>query len=365
MMKRKSIASVLEWQGNVIQILMLALIFSLGVSLLSSGLIKQFNLKGYQALSFGMVLIFLGLVFIFYKVKDVRNQSHAFNGVICVKDGELEGCSIPSYKAEERIKKYVASLCNENKAFAKLLRDSPLGLIRKNSGDKDIFHPSSSNFIVEQAIEYFAIERLSLTLSSHFNDHQFSQNELQSFNRTDVPNILLGNIYLEMFSKSMSERESFMDSASGQLSLNRNNEVIYCHGKNKSIYNRFELVLPRKSKVERCDSNNLVVKTPRFEMKIKSVFSGVNTVLPYRFPELYMNKNRLSIDAYEIELEIDIKFKMFAMFTRKGWIYYDWLDSYLSQIEDEFSFEVFKKDIGWVHNSALMSMIEKRVQTKN
>ena len=163
----------------------------------------------------------------------------------------------------------------------------------------------------------------------------------------------------------MSERESFMDSASGQLSLNRNNEVIYCHGKNKSIYNRFELVLPRKSKVERCDSNNLVVKTPRFEMKIKSVFSGVNTVLPYRFPELYMNKNRLSIDAYKIEFEIDIKFKMFALFTRKGWIYYDWLDSYLSQIEDEFSFEVFKKDIGWVHNSALMSMIEKRVQTKN
>ncbi|MDH2299749.1 hypothetical protein [Cobetia sp. 29-18-1] len=240
-----------------------------------------------------------------------------------------------------------------------------LGLIRKDSGERNVLYPSSSNFIVEQAIEYFAIERLSLTLSSHFNDHRFSQSELQAFNRTDVPNILLGNIYLEMFSKSMSERESFMNKAPGQLSLKRNNEIVYCYGKNNTIYDRFELVLPKKSKVERCGDNNLVVKTPRFEMRIKSVFSGVNTTLPDRFPELYMNENILSIDAYKIELEIDIKFKMFALLTRKGWVYYDWLDSYLSQIEDGFSFEVFKKDIGWMHNSALMTMIEKRVQTKS
>ncbi|MDH2297255.1 hypothetical protein [Cobetia sp. 29-18-1] len=126
-MKKKSVANVLEWQGNVIQIFILALIFSLGVSLLSSGLIKQFDLKGYQVLSCGMLLIVLGVIFILYKVKNVRKQSHVFNGVICVKDGELEGCSISSYKAEERIKKYIMHLCNENKAFAKLLKDTPLG----------------------------------------------------------------------------------------------------------------------------------------------------------------------------------------------------------------------------------------------
>ena len=63
--------------------------------------------------------------------------------------------------------------------------------------------------LIIEATEYYVLEKLSSHLTDYFNRPHFDEQELHTFARNDIPDVLLSNRFLELFSKPMEDRPLF------------------------------------------------------------------------------------------------------------------------------------------------------------
>ena len=114
-----------------------------------------------------------------------------------------------------------------------------------------------------------------------------------------------------------------------------------------AIYDHFELILPRHSVVRRVTYCSLEIATPRFSLTVTPLMTGANKLLPDEFEELYLGRPRREIVAFGIDLELKIEFEWWSFLVLTGWEHYDWLDSFVDKLVNDFSFDAFVAAIGW------------------
>jgi hypothetical protein len=78
-----------------------------------------------------------------------------------------------------------------------------------------------------------------------------------------------------------------------------------------------------------------------------------------RLQEYYQRSNPSMVKEKAIEIEVKVFFKNSIFFSRTGLQYYEWLDSYLDKLEEEFSTSYFFKKIGWDSVSTLMDCLNR------
>lgn len=236
-------------------------------------------------------------------------------------------------------------LAAENKALARAWADGPLNGIAIGGNGKATKQVSVAMKLVEEATEYFVLSKLSLHLNSHFaNNSAVDESEIVTVGRREIPAVLLENRFLELFSKPMEEREAFSTSRHKSPPLGR---VVFATGSGGSIFDLFELELPRGAKVDRINERSIVVRTHRFSLRIDVHFDGFLSVFPIDFDERYLGNGERRVDAYKISVELNVKFNLWSLFSATGWQYYQWLDSFVDQFSKSFAFEEFLDDIGW------------------
>jgi hypothetical protein len=252
---------------------------------------------------------------------------------------------IDRYEFATKTAEYFRAVAAENKALAKAWADNPLSEI-----DLDVKHlrarkrGSPAAKLAREALEYFVLNQLSLHLSGHFqNNPLIDDAEIVEVGRRDIPSVLLENRFLELFSRPMADREAFLHSG-GHVDEEK---VVWQSGKDGAIFDHFELILPRGTTVARADADTILVQTRRFSMSIQSVFEGFGAVFPPQFGHLYLGPGFNDADAYQINLEIHVRFRWWSLLTATGWEYYRWLDSFLDRVAQEFSFDRFLRDIAW------------------
>jgi len=81
---------------------------------------------------------------------------------------------------------------------------------------------------------------------------------IQEYGRNSIPDILLQNRFLRLFSEDMDNPEAFVERPS---SISCDGKVVYAMGKNRAIYSYFSLALPENSKVYRHE-NEIVIEMP-------------------------------------------------------------------------------------------------------
>jgi small GTP-binding protein len=178
-----------------------------------------------------------------------------------------------------------------------------------------------------------------------WND-KFNDKEIHKFERNEIPDILLSNRILELFSKPMEERPMFSEHLTHENPLEE--VTIKYYGKNGANYERFDLVLPVNSKVKRINSDQIEIKTNRFKMNIMVDMSGANTLIAEDFEKYYLSiDDFLKVGIYEIHAIVKIKFNLLSIFSIQGWEYYQWIDSFLKRLNECISKDEFIEHINW------------------
>jgi hypothetical protein len=123
-------------------------------------------------------------------------------------------------------------------------------------------------------------------------------------------------------------------------------EVVYAIGKDGQLFDHFDLVLPKGTKLSRT-LTGVKLKTRRFALDVNPIYDGFSTNLPRGFERLYMGCEFDDIDTCLVQLEMKISFRWWSLMTSTGWDFYEWIDSFVNRIESTFSFENFLQDVGW------------------
>jgi hypothetical protein len=355
-MKKVKLVDLLAFKANVGEVFAVAIILALGINVLSSGFVSFFDLSNATAMGVGVFLVFVGVVFIVKKIKPANSGVFTFEAVVCAERDSKELLPVHDYKFASEICDYVAAICSENKAIERIWTREPIGYGLSFDEGVPVKKTPKSNKLLVEAVEYFALDSLSLHLSSYFeNNESLSEDELTTLKRKDIPSVLLENRFLELFSKPMEEREAFLHSQ--EADGKHFGEVVSAYGKDGAIFEHFDLILPKGSSITREGDSSISIKTKRFKFNILPVFEGMNGGFPPAFSELYLGRKFMDVQTFSVKLILSVEFSMGSLLTAKGWGYYWWLDSFLESIEQSCSANSFLHKIAWSQNSALIHMM--------
>lgn len=228
----------------------------------------------------------------------------------------------------------ITGLFIENPAQEKLWKHSI-------DNEDSISNRTEFNSIIEESIEYFCLKLLSYSLGERFNSER-GDHMVAKLGRKDLPQILLENRFLELFSRMMKDRPAFMDHQPPT-----EGEVVIAYGKNGEIYSRFELFLPIESIVSKTADGSILISNSRFDLSISAHCSGFNTNTPFLFEQLYLGMHLDETSAHSCELKISVKYKLRSLLSGASWKNYAWIDNFIDRTERGFSFEEFSNHIGW------------------
>lgn len=350
---------LLQGRGAFLELLTAAVVLALGVNILASSLIDILALPQINQLLVALFVVLVALLLIGRKIMRAGHVHKSIEAVVLFSKKENRLVRIPRYRFSESLSDYIESLFSENEALKKIWESDPLSKqfdFDATSG-KPTYRKTNACLLMQEAIEYFVLDRLSTHLTDYFNNPPFDEELLKKFGREDVPSVLFKNRFLDTFSKPMTERPAFVDDALKDKP--KFGTIISLRGKGQARYELFDLVLPQKSKVTRTAHGAIEIDTPKFKLHIEAVFSGTNAVLPHRFESLYLRQDDYTdLTAYAAKISITVAFKPLALVTQIGWSYHMWLDSFLESITKDSSKSQFLERISWEPARTVFELIE-------
>ncbi len=310
-----------------------------GVSLTASSLLSYYPDRSLLFLLIGLGLCATGLGFLLLKFFGRKTFHKELQGFFVLDFPQKEITNIDIYDYSRDLAEMLKYGFSESKDM-KTIWDNINFKERDNTFDEFLA-------IMQEASEYYLLEKLSTHLSGFFNKRdKYSTNELTKYERDDIPDILLRNRFLELFSKPMKHREAFIknnaykedEDGIGKIS------TMYCNG---AMYKNFDLVLPKKSVLEK-NKDSIMIRTNRFTMKIRMHVGGINTYIPWEFCKIYLGLNVGDYLTFATYCHIDINFRFGALFKPLGWKYYKWVDSFITELEEDFGqHNFFDHKIAW------------------
>lgn len=348
---------------NFFELVLIAIIIGLSIELLSNGLSTLFDLTNWNGIIYGCLLLFLGFSYFVYKIIKLKTSLNEFIGFIIYDKKKNCIINVPRYKYLEELNEDLSCAFNENGALKKIWNSEPFSIQFSMHEDRNSLSKPKSFKLVVEATEYFILKQLSLHLSSYFNNSKHDINRLQEFNRKDIPSVLLENRILELFSRPMEQREVFVTDT---LDDKKNTGKVVASYRKGYKFELFNLVLPKNSKISKPSENEILIDTPRLRIKFKIDFQGMGSILPYSFDKYYLNnKNHRDFSVYEINIYSTIKFKLKGLFSRKGWEYFEWVDSFLNELNQRFSKKRFLEKINWDTISSAIIIAENIEKNKH
>jgi hypothetical protein len=350
--------NIREVRASVLEIIVLAIALAFGINMLSSGL---YDLMGETlGLVLGAVLVAVTLAFAAYRrlsPEPVSTSTEAAfittrgarRGAAAAAEGKefagkLEFVSIPEYEFGEQLPRRFAALFAENPAFEQQWIAEPIDASH-GTDSFDLNRSRGGIQLIKEMAEYLVVEGLAMHLSMYFNDTSFDKDLLTTFSREDVPNVLLRNRVLELFSRDFKDRPGFEESS-------RSNErdgdrIVSIHAPDR-YFHRFELILPKGSKIDRSEDGALTIQNQSVSLTIRVNFLTYGVYLDEDFIQRYVGlPEDLRETAWSVVVDVDASVRRGFVAYGKNLAYHQWLDSYLDYISKQLGFAQFQEAIKW------------------
>jgi hypothetical protein len=360
--KDKIVAPIILEQHNLFEFILIAIILAFGVNFVTDSLTTNFDFHSRYELIIGIFLCLSSAIYFFIRFFGKRQQTRVFNAFF-VYDKRLNSLvDVPRYDFAENITRYINSAFAENEALKTAWTKEPLSKIWEREPNKEnkTSKVLRSKNMISEVVEYYVLEKLSTNLTDYFNNNVFSKRELQEFNRKDIPDVILSNRFLELFSKPREDRPQFVEDTFEEDNLG---VVVMSGGKDGAFYSRLDLILPNKSSVHRPEPHTIQINTGRIIITIKIKFDGISYNLPAGFHETYLGiSNHLYYSefiTFRVDTEIKSEFKFGALLSASGWDYYHWVDSFLDCLNDDLSSDEFFGRLNW-ENAYTTYMLQHR-----
>ena len=353
MKKHRIFSTLIENQKNSYELIMTSVLIAIGVNLLSTGIVELLGLENKAcSLIIVGVLISIGVVIRIStsKIKEL-NQTIRMDGFVIYDEETHKLIGVPEYEISTDMVRYLDSAFAENKALEKLWNAESISQFRVvggEPGDRATGIATHSGALFIELLEYCIIHKLSLHLSAYFNNSDDKQ-RVREFQRNDIPEVLLSNRFLKLFSEDMANREIF---ACHDDSLGRSKDtgtIVYARNSSGGYYDRFDLTLPEKSTISRKSKNEIVIETPILTLTISCLFGGFGTTLKSGFYRYYLGlaSPKRGYRNYKFNVEIDVKFKIKSLFSKEKEVYYAWIDSFLDALSNYTDKDDFFVRIDW------------------
>lgn len=369
------LSGILTERSSLTNIIIGTIIASLGVNLVSESILQMFFFGAHIVLIIGIGAS-LASVWYFIRIMTAkRTQVRNYSGFFIVDHVEKKVIPVNRYPYSINLSRYLESACAESQDIRMVLErsiyvpDTTIKIPRESIDEEEIerkeraaakkLMATPDRRLILEATEYFVLRMLSTHLTNYFNDEKFKEQNLTKLERKDIPQVLLENRFLNLFSKPMEERvaASFEDRYISKSTQGGS-------GESNTDFRHFHLILPTKAKVSRTGENTCEITTEKFTLRVSILYLGADELLPadfekyyLRLQEYYQRSNPSMVKEKAIEIEVKVFFKNSIFFSTTGIQYYEWLDSYLDKLEEEFSRPYFFKKIGWDSVSTLLDCI--------
>ncbi len=332
------LSKVFQERKYFIEFLVVIVGLGIGLEIFANGIIEYYEINPFYSILLGALITAIVVMFIAKGLLAYRVLKKDIEGIIFYREKDSRTIDTYPYSFGSAIYDYFDCLFNENSAIKRKWEKENIsfnnGILQKRKDDHYGYN------LVVNAVQYFLINKISVHLSDYFVNKNLDEEKLLNLTRENIPEILFKNEFLELFSKPMSLRPKFFN--------DEDDESVDGAYEDGLLYEKFELSLPKKSTIK-VVRERLIITTPRFELKIKTVFDGdggydiYSEVLQHYFGI----KKAKKILSYKIRFEISVKFKTLPLFTKWGWLYYNWIDSLLHWLDEEISFDSFLESINW------------------
>ncbi|HUW65254.1 MAG TPA: hypothetical protein VMW83_11305 [Spirochaetia bacterium] len=348
------LSSLLLGRTHLVELILTAFLAGFSISLIASSISLLKNFNALVGIWLGLTICIISIAFITIRVIGRGHERYMFNGFFVLNEKENMILNIEEYDFAEKLNEYFVTAFNENKALEHIWISEPLKL----QDELKTPEPRSIN-IIRESIEYFLLDSLCSHLLSHFKYPAEHKKNISILAREQISSVLLTNRFLELFSKPIEDRDSFLGV---DETMNEDFEP-YILEVNGTVFRKFVLVLPSNSVVQRIANNAIALKTKRFSLNLKVDFDGSNTILPNGFLENYLSilglEDSLANVVYDVKVIISIKFKLWSILSRLGWEDYKWIDSFLGRLSKFLSKQQFFDDINWNTASTIIKCLNK------
>jgi len=297
---------------------------------------------------------------------------------------------VPRYDFSTGISCYLIGAFAENPALMSLWDGEPL-YDRQSRTFNEPLESLESAKLIREVVEYYFISRLSIHLVDYFASEAFHGNKIQRYSRQDIPQVLLTNRFLDMFSRPMSDRAIFTGDVQGRGRQRRKavterkakssgseghsvmsyesdepvadeGEVVLAYGERGAVYERLDLVLPEGSQVKRLEPNGIVIETKKLRIAMFFRFEGFGALLPDGFTEYYLGiDDREYVDhysTYTLHVDIQVSKKLGAYVSSEVLKYYGWVDSFLDRMEASVDQRAFFDRLGWESAATVLQCLD-------
>jgi hypothetical protein len=346
---------------DVSEIIIITVFIALGMNIISFGFSYGLSINSFWVyLVIGLVIIcFASIFWVYSQIKSLNGHINV-RGFFIYKTKTKSIINIPEYPISEDMVRNLRSAFSENEAIKHNWENSSLKTFDYIDG-KRVKIESDAVDIVKELIEYSILFQFSVYLTDYFNHCNMKKERLIEYERKDIPDILLENRFLHLFSEPMENRAAFIKANVGKTKNNKN--IIGLYGPGDIQFSKFSLVLPKKTQISKKDDGSILIDMKNFSLELKVIFGGFSAVVEKEFYENYLGIKKNSLDEYkeyEFQVNIRIKYKLNSFFLRK-WEEYNWLDSVINQLIEYISGNNFYSKINWDTVKAILKGAKNQV----
>jgi hypothetical protein len=326
-------------RAQALQLFGAAVVLGLGVNLLASALSKELAPGLMAGISAGLVLV--ALVFLSVRALWPGQRVQRLRGFV-IYDSEANSLINPDdrYRLGRSLRRYLEAAFAENKGMKLVWTHNPVSRAEHESADSE-----KSLELIRQAAEYFVLRDFSTGLTDYFRAGDYAEDELETLSHTDIPDVLLQNKFMKIFAEPMEERSVFLDEGN-PVTVGAN--IVSVNIENGALYERFQLVLPKKWRVNRSDLRCIDILTPRFRLAIHTSCRGISASLPPNYlGSFYPHESSDRYMALDVGVEIKITPRRAWLVTPRSWKYYRWIDEWMARLEENISTDSYLEATGW------------------
>lgn len=335
-------------------LILTSIVLALGINLFSTGIAELIGFK-YKEIVFivlGLILSICVIAVIINVKLNELNQTIKFDGFFIYDKDTHKLTKIPEYPISNDMVSYLNAAFIEDHTLSEFWNSEDLTkiyIIGGSPGERAIAFVSNSTALFVELLEYCVLERLSTHLTDYFNN-EYIQPKIQKFEIADIPESILRNRFLKLFSNDISNRIGFGCHSIVETADDTESEIISAYSQLGAYYSKFTLTLPKNSVISRHNNNTIVIKTPILTITLTSLFGAFNTVLRSGFTKYYLGlpkKEEATKSTFQFNVEISIKFKLRSLFSKDKELYYSWIDSFLDKLSDYLDKDTFFNKINW------------------
>lgn len=354
---KKYIQKLKEEKNASSNVILFSVLLSTIINIISSALFELYEIPSLVYIISGTIIIIISILgSLLYKVHKLNGTTKYKGMFIIDKESKNSMIKIPEYRINSDMCNYLKYAFYENKAMKKIWEAGSF-IKNKDKKSKEDKKYNDTRKLLTELIEYSILENFSTFISDYFNSLELNS-KVTELSKESVPDILFKNRFLKLFSEEMSNRSAFVeDEDKISIGILCNDEICVSY-RNGAYYRKFDLQLPKGTKVYKNNNNSIIIDTKLFVLTIECLYEGFSTVVSRNFYEHYLGLSSiLDYHCHQFNINVNVKYKWSSIFKINDWKYYNWLDEYMHSLEHYCDKETFLKDISWKSNEAMIRIL--------